>query len=43
MSLDLLLFQFCIVLWFISKFILPLSPGEISGDTTDVVVTPRLA
>jgi F0F1-type ATP synthase membrane subunit b/b' len=25
MSLDLLLFQFCIVLWFISKFILPLS------------------
>ena len=29
MSLDFSPFQFFIVLWFISKFILPLSPGEI--------------
>ena len=42
MSLDSLLFQFCIMFWFISKFILPLSPGEISGDTnTDFVLTHR--
>jgi hypothetical protein len=36
-------FQFSIVLWFISKFILLLSASEISGDTTDVVVTPSVA
>jgi hypothetical protein len=40
MSLDLSLFQFFMLLWFTSKFILPLSPGEISGDTI-LILSPN--
>jgi isopentenyl diphosphate isomerase/L-lactate dehydrogenase-like FMN-dependent dehydrogenase len=40
MSLDCSSFQFFIVLWFISKFILPPSPGEISGNTI-LILSPN--
>ena len=40
MSLDFSTFQFFIVLWFIAKFIQPLSPGEISGNTI-LILSPN--